>query len=88
MRRVTHCDCPKTSCAGLQVIASQRQLEAKYSQAKDTSDQWYRRAQLALEKGDEGLAREALSRRKGYDVSLMLKTTLVAFRHFSSLDCR
>lgn len=52
----------------MQVIASQRQLEAKYSQAKDTSDQWYRRAQLALEKGDEGLAREALSRRKGYDV--------------------
>ena len=41
-----------------------------------------------MEKGDEGLAREALSRRKGYDVSLMLKTTLVAFRHFSSLDCR
>ncbi|DBA88895.1 TPA: hypothetical protein ACH3X2_000137 [Trebouxia sp. C0005] len=53
--------------ASAQVIASQRQLEAKYSQAKDTSDQWYRRAQLALEKGDEGLAREALSRRKGYD---------------------
>lgn len=52
----------------MQVIASQRQLEAKYSQAKDTSDQWYRRAQLALEKGDDGLAREALSRRKGYDV--------------------
>ena len=51
------------------MIASQRQLEAKYNQAKDTSDQWYRRAQLALEKGDEGLAREALSRRKGYDVS-------------------
>ena len=51
------------------MIASQRQLEAKYSQAKDTSDQWYRRAQMALEKGDEGLAREALSRRKGYDVS-------------------
>jgi len=52
-----------------QVIASQRQLEAKFNQAKDTSDQWYRRAQLALEKGDDGLAREALSRRKGYDVS-------------------
>lgn len=51
-----------------QVIASQRQLEAKYSQAKDTADQWYRRAQLALEKGDETLAREALSRRKGYEV--------------------
>ena len=62
----------KQHCFCNQVIASQRQLEAKYNQAKDTSDQWYRRAQLALEKGDEGLAREALSRRKGYDVSLRI----------------
>ena len=62
-----------------QVIASQRQLEAKYSQAKDTADQWYRRAQLALEKGDETLAREALSRRKAYEVccNCMLQTCLL-----------
>lgn len=60
-------DLVKLRQASAQVIASQRQLEAKFSQAKDTADQWYRRAQLALEKGDETLAREALSRRKGYE---------------------
>jgi hypothetical protein len=31
----------------------------------------YRRAQLALQKGDEDLAREALKRRKSYAVSIM-----------------
>jgi len=30
------------------------------------SEEWYRRAQLALQKGDEPLAREALTRRKSY----------------------
>jgi len=29
-------------------------------------DEWYRRAELALGKGDEELAREALKRRKSY----------------------
>lgn len=52
-----------------QVMASQKQLEKKYQQAKDTADEWYRRAQMALEKGDEELAREALKRRKGYQES-------------------
>jgi len=33
-------------------------------QADRLADDWYRRAQLALEKGDEPLAREALSRRQ------------------------
>ena len=31
-------------------------------------DEWYRRAELALGKGDEELAREALSRRKSFQV--------------------
>ena len=33
-------------------------------------DEWYRRAELALNKGDDDLAREALKRRKAYAVSL------------------
>ena len=53
----------------LQVVGSQKQLEAKYAQATDTADQWYRRAELALQKGDDELAREALKRRKAYEVS-------------------
>ena len=47
-------------------MASQKQLEAKYKQAQTTADDWYRRAQLALQKGDEDLAKEALKRRKSF----------------------
>ena len=35
------------------VIASQKSMEAKYTQAKKLADEWYSRAQLALEKGQE-----------------------------------
>lgn len=42
----------------LQVLASQKQLENKYKQAQATADDWYRRAQLALQKvGWAGCAR-------------------------------
>lgn len=51
------------------VIASRKQLEKKYEQAQSTADDWYRRAQLALEKGDEELAREALKRKRSYQES-------------------
>ena len=47
-------------------IATQKRTERQYSQAQSTADEWHRRAQLALEKGDENLAREALTRRKSY----------------------
>jgi phage shock protein A len=49
-----------------QAIATQKRTERQYSQAASTADEWYRRAQLALEKGEENLAREALTRRKSY----------------------
>ena len=49
-----------------QAIATQKRTERQCSQAQTTSDEWYRRAQLALQKGDETLAREALTRRKSY----------------------
>ncbi len=47
-------------------IASQKRLEQQYNQAQTQSDEWYRRAQLALQKGDENLAREALSRKQSF----------------------
>jgi phage shock protein A len=50
-----------------QAIATQKRTERQYSQAQTTAEEWYRRAQLALQKGDEELAREALVRRKSYD---------------------
>ncbi len=49
-----------------QAIATQKRTERQASQAQSTADEWYNRAQLALSKGDENLAREALTRRKSY----------------------
>ena len=45
-------------------VASQKRVERQASQARSQADQWYGRAQLALQGGDEELAREALARRK------------------------
>jgi phage shock protein A len=50
-----------------QAIATQKRTERQYSQAKTTADEWYRRAQLALQKDADELAREALVRRKSYE---------------------
>ncbi|MBF2001071.1 MAG: PspA/IM30 family protein [Synechococcales cyanobacterium C42_A2020_086] len=49
-----------------QAIATQKRTERQCSQAQANAEEWYRRAQLALQKGDESLAREALSRRKSF----------------------
>lgn len=49
-----------------QAIATQKRTERQQSQSQATADEWYRRAQLALQKGDDALAREALTRRKSY----------------------
>ncbi|KAG6544556.1 hypothetical protein Mapa_013978 [Marchantia paleacea] len=62
-------DLTKMRQASAQVLASQKQLENKFKAAQQTADDWYRRAKLALEKGDESLAKEALKRRKDYEES-------------------
>lgn len=49
-----------------QAIATQKRTERQQSQANATADEWYRRAQLALQQGDDNLAREALTRRQTY----------------------
>ncbi|XAR65800.1 hypothetical protein NMG60_11011748 [Bertholletia excelsa] len=59
-------DLTKLRQATAQVLASQKQLENKFKAAQRASEDWYRRAQLALGKGEEDLAREALKRRKAY----------------------
>ncbi|XP_028794375.1 membrane-associated 30 kDa protein, chloroplastic [Neltuma alba] len=59
-------DLTKMRQATAQVLASQKRLENKYKAAQQASEEWYRKAQLALQKGDEDLAREALKRRKSY----------------------
>ena len=52
--------------AAAQAIAIHKRTERQASQADSTAEEWYRRAQLALQKGDETLARDALTRRQTY----------------------
>lgn len=60
-----------------QAIASQKRSEQQYNQNQSQGNTWHQRAQLALQKGDENLAREALQRKKGYiDTANMLKVQL------------
>ena len=49
-----------------QAIATQKRTERQYEQAKRTAQEWYNRAQLALQKEDDLRAREALERRQTY----------------------
>jgi len=58
-------------------IASQKRLQNQAEQAETQARTWYERAELALKKGEEDLAREALSRRKTYtDTATALNTQL------------
>jgi phage shock protein A len=45
-------------------IASKKRVEQQYEKAQSEANTWTQRAQLALQKGDENLAREALVRKK------------------------
>jgi phage shock protein A len=45
-------------------IASQKRVQQQYERAQTEANTWHQRAQLALQKGDENLAREALTRKK------------------------
>jgi phage shock protein A len=58
-------------------IASQRRLQNQAEQAEAQAKAWYQKAELALQKGEEELAREALSRRKTYQDTATALTTQV-----------
>ncbi|MGI0490889.1 PspA/IM30 family protein [Alkalinema pantanalense CENA528] len=47
-------------------IATQKRTEQQVANNQRESDTWQQRAQLALQKGDENLAREALMRKKSF----------------------
>jgi phage shock protein A len=47
-----------------EVTATQRRLLKQKEQCDAMANDWYARAQMALQKGNEGLAKEALSRRQ------------------------
>jgi phage shock protein A len=48
-------------------MASEKQMTTKYNASQSTADEWLRRAELAVRKGQDELAREALMRRKTYE---------------------
>jgi len=56
-------------------IASQKRLENQANQAKEQIQNWFSRAELALKKGEDDLAREALSRKKTFQETFESLTT-------------
>lgn len=50
-----------------QAIATQKRTERQATQAQSSAQEWYKRAQLALQKSEESLARESLTRSKSYE---------------------
>ena len=70
-------DLIKLRSAVATAIASQKRIQNQAEQAESQSRTWYERAELALKKGEEDLAREALSRRKTYqETATALKAQL------------
>ena len=60
-------------------IAEQKRTEQQYNNNSAETEKWQQRAQLALSKGDENLARQALVRKKNYaDTANSLKLQLDA----------
>jgi len=58
-------------------IATQKRTEQQYNKNQSEANNWQQRAQLALSKGDENLAREALVRKKSFaDTASSLKNQL------------
>lgn len=58
-------------------IATQKRTEQQYNKNQSEASTWQQRAQLALSKGDENLAREALVRKKSFgDTAASLKAQL------------
>jgi phage shock protein A len=70
-------DLLKMRQAVAQSIATQKRTEQQYNKNITEADRWQQRAQLALSKGEEGLAREALIRKKTFaDTAATLKLQL------------
>jgi phage shock protein A len=65
----------KQAVAG--AIANQKRSQMQYDNNMKETETWQQRAQLALQKGDEGLAKEALIRKKSFsDTATALKSQL------------
>ena len=60
-----------------QAIATQKRTERQAHQAQSTAQEWYSRAQLALQQANETLAREALTKRKSYQETATAMTAQI-----------
>jgi len=54
----------KASCAG--AMATKKKIEREMTEVKERSESWAEKAQLAVDKGRDDLAREALSEKRRY----------------------
>jgi phage shock protein A len=59
-------DLVKVRQAAALAIAAQNRLQAEYDQRVQTAAEWQRRAELAVDHGDDNLARQALTRKLQY----------------------
>jgi phage shock protein A len=50
-----------------QAIATQKRTERQSEQSARAAQEWYNRAEMALQKGEEDIARDALTRRQTYE---------------------
>jgi phage shock protein A len=50
-------------------IADERRLHQRYQESEATAKEWERKAELAVDKGEDELAKEALARRNSYSES-------------------
>jgi len=61
-----------------QAIATSKRSERQLHQSQSLANQWQERAQLALQQGNEGLARDALVRRRSYTETVKVTTAQLA----------
>ncbi|MBF2037410.1 MAG: PspA/IM30 family protein [Leptolyngbyaceae cyanobacterium T60_A2020_046] len=61
-----HADLVQLRQAVAQAIATQKRTERQHEQNQALAQEWYNRAQLALQGGNEAQARDALARRQTY----------------------
>lgn len=72
-------DLVKVRQAAALAISAQERLQAEYDQRRQAVQEWQRRAELAVDKGDDELAKQALSRKLQYQHEAdQLKTSLDA----------
>jgi phage shock protein A len=50
-------------------IADEKRLQTKFRESQEQADEWQRKAELAVDRGQDELAREALNRRKNHAVA-------------------